>query len=159
MVGASRARRTGSPAADGIAITYGSFDCRTRPEIHVANLDRQLRRLRDTTLGEGFLAVPAYDRGTDTLWVCWYATTDKVHMRYSCTPSHDSGRSFEKPRAAASLDSDETGPLAAHGYGGREYGDYEGLAVSHGVAHAFWTDSRDLAELGEEVYTTTLREW
>ncbi len=41
---------------------------------------------------------------------------------------------------------------------GREYGDYEGLAVAGGVAHPIWTDTRRLRTLAEEVYTTTLSE-
>jgi hypothetical protein len=79
-------------------------------------------------------------------------------MRFTCADSRDGGHTFDARRAAASVDSDETGALAAHGYSGREYGDYEGLVASNGTAHAFWTDSRDLRELGEEIYTTTLKE-
>ena len=57
-----------------------------------------------------------------------------------------------KPFRAASVASDETQP----GADPREYGDYEGLAVANGVAHPIWTDSRNLAVRGEEIYTTTL---
>jgi len=38
-----------------------------------------------------------------------------------------------------------------------EYGDYAGLAVANGVAHPMWTDSRELATSGEEIYTTALQ--
>jgi hypothetical protein len=140
--------------ADGVAIAYGTFDCSSRPEVHVVQLDPTLRQRRDRQLGEGFFGTPAYDADTHDLWVCWYAVrADLVHTRYTCTVND------AKPRAAASVDSDETGPLAAHGFSGREYGDYATLAVSRGVAHPFWTDSRDLKTLGEEIYTTTLKAW
>src|SRR3954452_10879323 len=128
--------------ADGVAIAHGTFDCAGRPQVHVALLHRNLRLLSDRAVGEGFFGVPAYDAGTHDLWVCWYATTDLVHTRYTCTVN------FARPHPAATVDSDETGPLAAPGFGGREYGDYAGLAASHGVAHPFWTDSRDLKTLG-----------
>jgi hypothetical protein len=39
-----------------------------------------------------------------------------------------------------------------------EYGDYEGLAVAHGVAHPVWTDSRKASARQEEIYTTALPE-
>jgi hypothetical protein len=38
-----------------------------------------------------------------------------------------------------------------------EYGDYAGLAAANGVAHPMWTDTRDLASNGEEIYTTALQ--
>jgi hypothetical protein len=54
--------------------------------------------------------------------------------------------------AVASVPSDETRPGATD----FEYGDYEGLAVANGVAHPIWTDARNLATRGEEIYTATL---
>ena len=57
-----------------------------------------------------------------------------------------------KPFHAASVSSNET----RAGADAREYGDYEGLAVANGVAHPIWTDSRDLARRGEEIYTAAL---
>jgi hypothetical protein len=154
------APETGAPpapflvrAGSRLAVTYGSRDCRGRPFVHVALLDRALRKLSDRVLGQGFFAVPAYDGVERKLWVCWYATRDDVNTRYTCAVD------FAKPRAAASVESNETGPHAAHGFSGREYGDYEGLAVADGIAHPFWTDSRDLNTLGEEIYTTTLKAW
>jgi hypothetical protein len=49
--------------------------------------------------------------------------------------------------------SDETVPGALG-----HYGYHQGVAALRGVAHPIWTDTRDLADLSEEIYTTTLRE-
>ena len=43
-------------------------------------------------------------------------------------------------------------PAGKHGYG-----DHEAVVAADGVAHPFWTDSRDLATRGEEIYTTSVR--
>ena len=97
----------------------------------------------------------AVDTSSGALWVCFYDTTGDPEGRrayYSCTVSLDGGKRFAKPVRAATAPSDETQPGADQ----REYGDYEGLAVANGVAHPMWTDSRDLATLGEEIYTTRL---
>ena len=156
------APQTGAPPAPGIVfdtqrnridLAYGTFDCANHPQAHVEELDLQLHRVADHLLGRGFFAVPAYDRATGDRWACWYAMHDDIHTRYTCTVN------FAEPRAVATVESDETGPKAAHGFSGREYGDYESVTAWNGVAHAFWTDSRNLATLGEEIYTATLKAW
>lgn len=156
------APETGAPPAPSIVfdtrrnrldLAYGTFDCRNHPQVHIEELDLRLHRVADHVLGRGFFGVPAYDRSTGDLWACWYAMRDDIHTRYTCTVN------FATPRAAATVDSDETGPAAAHGFSGREYGDYESVAAWNGVAHAFWTDSRDLTTRGEEIYTTTFEAW
>jgi hypothetical protein len=106
---------------------------------------------------ERFWPASAVDPSTGNLWVCFYDTTgdpNRKRVVYTCTVSRDGGGTWAKPVAAASLASDETGPDAD----ARQYGDYEGLAVANGVAHPIWTDSRDLATLREEIYTTALSE-
>ena len=60
------------------------------------------------------------------------------------------------PPVTTPAPADEAQPGAAKGEHGRGYGDYEGLAVSAGVAHPIWTDSRQLRTLREELYTTRL---
>jgi hypothetical protein len=107
------------------------------------------------TRPDQFWPASAVDQSTGALWVCFYATDgDPARKRafYSCTVSRDGGRTWAARVHAASVASDETQPGADF----RQYGDYEGLAVANGVAHPIWTDSRDLATLQEEIYTTRL---
>jgi hypothetical protein len=111
----------------------------------------------ETTRPERFWPASAVDPSTGYLWVCFYDTSGdptRRRVHYACTVSKDGGATWTKPVRAASLASDETVP----GADARQYGDYEGLAVAGGVAHPIWTDSRDLATLGEEIYTTRLLE-
>ncbi len=114
-------------------------------------------RLAGRSHPDQFWPQSAVDASSGVLWVCLYDTwTDRAFKSafYSCAASRTGGRTFSPLAKAASVASDETQPGAdAHGYG-----DYEGLAVANGVAHPIWTDSRDLAELGEEIYTTRLTE-
>jgi hypothetical protein len=97
----------------------------------------------------------AIDPSNGTLWICFYDTRgDPTRRRtfFSCTASTNGGKTWRRLVRAASVASDETQARADP----RQYGDYEGLAVSNGVAHPIWTDSRDLRKLGEEIYTTRL---
>ena len=73
-------------------------------------------------------------------------------MFYRCSVSRDGARTWAAPIRAASVASDATQP----GANLRAYGDYQGLAVTNGVAHPIWTDTRDLSTLAEEIYTTRL---
>jgi hypothetical protein len=114
-------------------------------------------RLRGRSHPDQFWPQSAVDASSGALWVCLYDTwADRAFTSafFSCAASRTGGRTFSRLVKAASVASDETQPGAdAHGYG-----DYEGLAVANGVAHPMWTDSRDLPELGEEIYTAALTE-
>jgi hypothetical protein len=114
-------------------------------------------RLRGRSHPDQFWPQSAVDASSGVLWVCVYDTWDDKTFTsafYSCAASRTGGRTFSRLVKAASVASDETQPGAdAHGYG-----DYEGLAVANGVAHPMWTDSRELVDLGEEIYTTRLAE-
>ena len=55
--------------------------------------------------------------------------------------------------SAASQASD----LSRPGRDDLQYGEYAGLAVAHGLAHALWTDSRRRRTFDKEIYTTVLR--
>lgn len=97
----------------------------------------------------------AVDPSNGALWVCFYDTTGDPKAKrvfYRCTVSRDGARTWATPIRAASVASDATQPDANL----RAYGDYEGLAVTNGVAHPIWTDTRDLSTLSEEIYTTRL---
>jgi hypothetical protein len=142
--------------------------------IFIAAFDSRLRRLpftgaiedgnevapirgSRTSSPDRFWPASAVDPSNGTLWVCFYETTRGTERRkatYTCTASRNGGRTFARLMRAASIASDETQPEAD----ARGYGDYEGVAAANGVAHPIWTDGRDLATLGEEIYTTTLRE-
>jgi hypothetical protein len=108
-----------------------------------------------STYADQFLPASAVDSTTGALWACWYDTSPDPNRKrafYSCAFSTDGGRTFTKPEHAATVASDETGPRADS----RGYGDYEDVVAGAGGAHPIWTDSRRLAELAEEIYTTTL---
>ena len=74
-------------------------------------------------------------------------------MRYTCAVSRDGGSSWSQTVRAASVFSNETQKGASY-----EYGYYQGLVASHGIAHPIWTDTRKLPALNEEIYTVRLAE-
>jgi hypothetical protein len=103
-----------------------------------------------------FFPAAAVDQGDGRLWACWYDTTGdrtRKRTRYTCSASRDGGATWAAPVPAATVYSNETGRAAT----AFEYGDYAGLAVADGIGHPVWTDSRNLATLGEEIYTTALQ--
>jgi len=144
-----------------IFVTYSAMGANAALDVFVVRLSGQPRQVNPPDEGpsDQFWPASAVDQSTGRLWVCFYDTRDdpgRVRAVFSCTASADAGRTWTKPLAAASVPSDETQRGAAKGPGGREYGDYEALAVEQGIAHPMWTDSRDLKKLREEIYTTTL---
>jgi hypothetical protein len=106
-----------------------------------------------------FLPAAAYDSTSRALWVCAYVSSVQTpaDARYTCTASLDAGASFLPPVAVAAVASNEEQPGAFRSFIGRQFGDYTAVAAAAGVVHVFWTDSRQLASAGEEVYTATLR--
>lgn len=141
---------TGDPGA-----SLSTFDHRLRA---IAGYPRILRHRFILRAFAGrhtdqFWAQSAADPATGALWLCFYDTAAdpaRAQAYYSCSVSRDGGRSWARRVRAASEPSDETQP------GARQYGYYQGLAVANGVAHPIWTDTRDLASFGEEIYTTRL---
>jgi hypothetical protein len=133
-------------------------------DVFIAAFDPQLRRVkgfprrvtgREARVVDQFWPTSAVDPVRVRLWLCFYvsgAGRSRVTARFSCTSSAD-GRRWDSVVPVASVASNETVPRAD----GDEYGDYEGLAVRDGVAHALWSDSRDLTRYGEEIYAATLR--
>ena len=108
------------------------------------------------TRADQFWVQSAVDQSDGVLWVCYYDTVgdpERKRAHYDCTASRDGGKTWVKPIRAASADSDETQPGANY-----QYGYYQGLTAADGSAHPIWTDTRNLADLGEEIYTTTLTE-
>jgi hypothetical protein len=159
------------PFSGRVYVSYGDTGgSKRQQDVFVAayepTLYRIVRRRRVHPLdgpvrSDQFWPASAVDPATGRVWVCFYDTRgDPTRKRavYSCTRSLDGGYSWAPPAHAASVASNETRGDANTGRlrGGREYGDYEGLAVANGVAHPVWTDSRRMRVLREEVYTTTL---
>jgi hypothetical protein len=103
-----------------------------------------------------FWVQSALDRSDGALWMCFYDTSGDPTLkkvRYSCTVSRNGGQTWSRTVRAASVFSDETQKGAAF-----EYGFYQGVAASQGIAHPIWTDTRRLATLNEEIYTARLSE-
>ena len=166
--------RSGGPSAGRVYVSYARTAVTGVQGIFVTVLDSRLKVIGgsatspapvpvapvpgpERTRPERFWPASAVDSSDGALWVCFYDTTGDPEQRrvhYVCTISRDGGKTWAKPVRAASVASDET----QQGADARQYGDYEGLAVAKGVAHPIWTDSRDLATLGEEIYTTRLVE-
>jgi hypothetical protein len=154
-----------------VYVTYGDTGGKRREQdVFVAAYDPSLNvifRRRRIGPADGrrrsdqFWPASAVDASTGYLWACYYDTRgDRRRKRawFTCTRSTDGGVHWARPVHAASVPSNETqrgADTGHHGFG-REYGDYEGLAVANGVAHPIWTDSRRMRTLQEEVFTTTL---
>jgi hypothetical protein len=146
-------------------VVWNRYACNGASDVWLTTFDASLRRRvgqhrvhppDGAVAADQGLPVMTRDRGTNDIWVCYYDTGDdptRRTTRYTCTVSADGGATFSNPQRAASVSSDETRPPAGkHGYG-----DYEAVVAAGGVAYPFWTDSRDLATRGEEIYTTSLR--
>jgi len=162
------------PRAGRVYVSYARTHVTGVQGIFVTSLDSRLRVVggsasspppvpvapppgTDRTRPERFWPASAVDPSSGALWICFYDTTgdpSRKRVHYTCIVSRDGGKRWAKPVRAASVPSDETQP----GADPRQYGDYEGLAVANGVAHPIWTDSRDLATLGEEIYTAAVAE-
>jgi hypothetical protein len=146
-------------------LTYSDTAGNSSQDVFIAAFDAQLRlragfprRINRTEkrARDQFWPTSAFDLVNQKLWVCFYDTggqLSRTRAWYSCSTSKG-GRAWTQPLAVASVGSDESTRLADEG----EFGDYEGLVVSAGVAHPIWTDSRDLSTLAEEIYTARVTE-
>jgi hypothetical protein len=153
------------PARGRVYVTFGAAGTTGREQnVYVSAYDaatlrplltrRRINPPDAKAPSDQFMPASAVD-ASGVLWACWYDTTGdaaRKRVRYRCSASSDGGATWTPPQWAATAFSDETRRAAAS----FQYGDYAGLAVAGGRAHPIWTDSRDLASLGEEIYTTTL---
>lgn len=151
-----------------IDVVYARQGCNGAFDVDLASFNPTLtRRLtrRQVNPPDGkmpsdqFLPAAAYDHQTHELWVCYYDTRPdptREHARFVCQVSKTGGTSFSRTIAAASVASDENAPDASRGVT-RGYGEYQAVVAANGIAHPFWTDTRDLSTKAEEIYTTTLR--
>jgi hypothetical protein len=165
-VDTSRGRYSGR-----VYVSYARTEFRGRQAAHIALFDPRLRRIApDPETREGRPVAPAsaarqadqfwpqsvVDASNGTVWMCFYDTLGDLARKrafYSCTISRDGGRTWRPPVRAATVASDETQPGALG-----HYGYQQGVTAAGGVAHPIWTDTRELADLSEEIYTTSLRE-
>jgi hypothetical protein len=157
--------------AGRVYVSYARTEFRGRQAAHLAIFDPQLRRisphpetregrpvapLSATRGADQFWPQSAVDASNGTVWVCFYDTLgDPANKQafYSCTISRNGGRTWRRAVRAASVASDETVPGALG-----HYGYHQGVTALGGIAHPIWTDTRELADLEEEIYTTSLRE-
>ena len=160
--------RDGVP--ERILVTYSaSGDEEQQQDVFVAAFDGALTPLLGSRAGarrqvnppdgaaasDQFMPAAAIDAASGALWACYYDTSgDRRRLRavFTCTASPDGGERWTAPVRAASTPSNATVVRASS----FQFGDYQGLAVANGVAHPIWTDTRDLAQLNEEIYTTVL---
>jgi hypothetical protein len=110
---------------------------------------------------DDFNATVAVDQSAGAVWTCFYRTGvgAKRHLAtYSCSTSNDGGRTWTPARAVATVPSDESVKDVFVSATGVDSGfaSYDGLAVTDGVAHPIWTDTRNLPRLREEICTTSL---
>jgi hypothetical protein len=157
------------PLRGRVYVTYGSTSLNQSQDVYINTFDPQLRPLLGTPAvkqvnprepfrgPDQFLPWSTMDSRTGKLWVCYYQSgrrgRHRRSARYACTLSHDGGVSWTRPRLVARVGSNETLGIANRANG---YGDYEGVAASGGVAHAVWTDGREVRRRKEEVYTASL---
>ena len=147
------------PAAVPGGVTFAADPPPPPPNIYLngespISILGQHRQIPAPTRSDEFWAQSAVDRSNGAVWMCFYDTAgDRAarRARYTCTVSRDGGQRWSRTVRAASLFSDETQKGASY-----EYGYYQGLAVTGGVAHPIWTDTRKLATLKEESYTSHL---
>lgn len=137
--------------------------------IEPLTLDGSLHALRTRVLAarrtgtyDEFNPSVAVDPSTGHIWSCFYSTGIRAKAKYasySCARSTDAGQRWTTARSVVKAPSNETQPGSYSTPRGVEgqYGAYDGLAVSGGVAHPIWTDSRRFKVAREEIYTTTVR--
>jgi hypothetical protein len=163
--------RSSGKYAGRVYAVFASKDASSRVSVFVNVFNADLTPVAgspwrvDRPLGganaDRFHPVAAVNQQSGVIWACFYDTAPDPHRiqtYFSCAVSRDGGEHWAPPAHAATTASDEIQWRAFTGRAGTEYGDYEGLAVAGGAAHPIWTDSRDLARLQEEIYTTTLTE-
>ena len=149
-------------AVDGTQHVYlAAFDRSLSPLLGAPSGRRLTIGFRRHRLGyraDQFWPASAVDRQSGALWACFYDTAgDRSRRRawFSCTHSSDGVSTWSQISRAAKVPSDAT----ARWVSPLQYGDYEGLAVSHGIAHPVWTDTRrGRSRLREEIFTTRVRE-
>jgi len=146
---------TGTAFVGDAGASLTTFDSRLKPIAGYPLLShhRVVVRAPGGKTSDQFWAQSAVDQSNGTLWLCFYDTAGdrgRTKVYYTCSFSRNGGRTWARPLRAASAPSDETQP------GAHQYGYYQGLAAADGVAHPIWTDTRDLVDLDEEIYTARL---
>lgn len=138
-----------------------------RVVVNILDSDLRIESARTIAVGpkrgvyDEFNPAVAVDENSGTVWTCFYLSgvgKQRKLATYSCVNSHDRGQTWSKVLGGASVASDETAPGAFNRPGrvDNNYASYEGLAVANGVAHPIWTDTRNLVNKKEEIYTTSI---
>jgi BNR repeat-like domain len=152
-----------------VFVTYATTGANGTQDVAVAVFDAALKPLgrglvgpADKKKADQFWPTSAVDARTGALWACYYDTngdSGRGNAWFTCTASRD-GRLWSKPVRAAPA-SANAGVLWAdaliYGYGDSGgWGGYPGLAVSDGVAHALWIDTRNVGSNAEEIFGSRL---
>ncbi len=157
-----------STSTSRLYLAYSRPTLRGR-RIEVLTLDGSLKALRTRILAarrtgtyDEFNPSVAVDPTSRHIWSCFYVTGVRAKAKYasySCARSTNGGEHWTTARSVVNAPSNETQPGSYSTPAGIEgqYGAYAGLAVSGGVAHPIWTDSRRFKVAREEIYTTTIR--
>jgi hypothetical protein len=153
---------------DRVYVTYATVGADESQDVATAVFNPALDPVYRGRVGpvkkktDQFWPISAVDPRTGVLWACYYDTAGDQARKsawFSCTTSRD-GRRWTTP-VRASRSSANAGVLwqdaLISGYGDSGgYGGYPGLAVSDGVAHPLWIDTRSLGGNQEEVFGGTL---
>jgi hypothetical protein len=147
---------TGTNFTGDEGASLSTFDSALRPVAGYPATHQHRLIAPQARRADEFWVQSALDSSDGALWICFYDTNGDPTLkkvRYSCTVSRNGGQSWSRTVRAASVFSNETQKGATF-----EYGFYQGVAASQGIAHPIWTDTRRLATLNEEIYTARLSE-
>ena len=114
------------------------------------------RRRPPAREADQFWPQSAVDASNGTVWVCFYDTLgDPARKRafYSCTISRNGGRTWRRRYGRPPCRRTRRCPAPS-----ATTAITRASPPSGGVAHPIWTDTRELADFSEEIYTTSLRE-
>jgi hypothetical protein len=143
-----------------VSVVYGDVGANQTPDVLVAGLTLDLKPLfhvrinpPETKKTQQFMPVSALDSSTGTLWACWYDTTfdPNAHRAWFTCSASRNGRTWAEPVRASS---DPTAPDILYGTLGGA-GLYPALTAAKGVAHAFWTDGRVIAD-STDIFTASI---
>lgn len=160
---------TVTAAGGRVYVTYATQGVNGTQDVAAAVFDTGLRPLWSARVGppekkkaDQFWPASAVDAQTGELWACYYDTTgdgERKQAWFTCTVSRD-GRRWATP-VRVSPSSAHAGVLwedaRIFGFGDSGgYGGYPGLAVSNGVGHPMWIDTRGVNANEEEIFGATL---
>ena len=150
--------------ANDLDVTWSDVEANQSDGVRFVRLSPALRVLTpprrlgppDRDVSDQFDPSLAVDASDGTLWACYMDTFGDPYRHEAwptCTASRNGGRTWAVPVRVADRASDETQTAAQlRGYGSTA------LVAANGVAHPMWTDTRNLVEMSEEIYVSSVPE-